>query len=135
MSEEKNNKLSVADKKEIEKSDGEHTKTGVQYSPAVDIYETENSITLLADLPGVKKENLDINVEDKQLTITGLVETGLIGNEIEKEYGIGGFTRSFKLGDSIDLSKISASLEDGVLTLLLPKAEKLKARKIEVRAS
>ena len=134
MSGKKENKLKVRDKEEIKKSEGEPTKTGVQYSPAVDIYETEDSITLLADLPGVETGDLDINVEDKQLTITGLVNDKSEGEAIYTEYGIGGYTRTFKLGDSIDQSKISASLKEGVLTLVLPKAEQLKARKIEVNA-
>ncbi len=133
MSQDKNNKLGLREKEAISKKEGEPTKTGVQFSPAVDIYETEDSITLLADLPGVKKDDLDINVEDKELTITGLVDGDTSsGEKIYAEYGIGGYTRNFKLGDTIDQSKINASLKDGVLTLVLPKAERLKARKIEV---
>ena len=134
MSNEKDGKeISLREKEEIKKSDGEPTKAGVYYSPTVDIYETEDAITLLADLPGVDKDGLDINVEDRQLTVTGLVkEPEERLQAVYSEYGIGGYTRSFKLGDAIDQSKISASLKDGVLTLVLPKADTLKPRKIEI---
>ncbi len=120
-------------KEAIKKDDGEPTKAGVYYSPAVDIFETDDAITLLADLPGVEKEGLDINVEDRQLTITGLVkepEDRL--QSVYAEYGIGGYSRNFKLGDTIDQRQISASLKDGVLELVLPKADRLKPRKIEI---
>ena len=134
MSQDKNkNEIAVREKEEIKKESGEPTQSGVFYSPVVDIYETEEAITLLADLPGVDKDKLDINVEDKQLTITGLVEKPENRQQpVYKEYGIGGYTRSFRLGDAIDQSKINAALKDGVLTLVLPKAEALRPRKIEI---
>ena len=125
--------IKVRDKEEIKRDEGEPTKAGVYYSPAVDIYETEDAITLLADLPGVDKEGLDIHVEDRQLSITGLVQpTEERLQTVYSEYGVGGYTRSFKLGDTIDQSKIGASLKDGVLELVLPKADRLKPRKIEI---
>jgi HSP20 family protein len=134
MSTDKENKeISLREKEEIKKDEGEPTKSGVYYSPAVDIYENEDAITLLADLPGVDKEKLEINVEDRQLTITGLVaEPEERLHAVYSEYGIGGYTRSFRLGDAIDQTKIGASLKDGVLTLVLPKADRLKPRKIEI---
>lgn len=137
MSKGKENKeISLREKEEINKNNGEPTKEGVYFSPTVDIYEADDSITLLADLPGVVKDKLDINVEDRQLTITGLVdEPEARLQSIYTEYGIGGYTRSFKLGDTIDQSKINAALKDGVLTLVLPKAEALKPRKIEITTS
>jgi len=137
MSEDKAKKeISLREKEEIKKDEGEPTQAGVYYSPAVDIFETEEAITLLADLPGVDREQLNINVEDRQLTVTGLVkepEDRL--QPVYTEYGIGGYTRSFKLGDTVDQSKISASLKDGVLTLVLPKADRLKPRRIEIATS
>lgn len=133
MASDKKKEIKVIEKEEIKQGEGEPTKSGVYYSPSVDIYETEDAITLLADLPGVEKDALDINVEDRHLTVTGLVnqpEARL--NALYSEYGIGGYTRSFKLGDTIDQSKISAALKEGVLKLVLPKADKLKPRKIEI---
>lgn len=128
--------IAVREKEEIKKHEGEPTKSGVYYSPTVDIFETRDAITLVADLPGVDKDGLDINVEDKQLTITGLVsEVEDRLQPVYTEYGIGGYTRSFRLGDAIDQSKINAALKDGVLTLVLPKAEALKPRKIKIQTS
>ena len=129
----KDKEITLREKEEISKDGGEPTKSGIYYSPAVDICETEEEITVLADLPGVASGDLDINVEDRRLTITGMVkepEDRL--QRIYGEYGIGGYTRSFKLGDTIDQTKINASLKDGVLTLVLPKADRLKPRKIEI---
>jgi HSP20 family protein len=128
--------IALREKEEIKKDEGEPTQAGVYYSPAVDIFETEEAITVLADLPGVDKDKLDIDIEDRQLTITGLVkEPEERLQSVYTEYGIGGYTRSFRLGDTIDQSKINAALKDGVLTLVLPKADRLKPRKIEIATS
>jgi len=125
--------ITVHEKKSIEKDTHEPTRTGVSYSPSVDIFETEDALTLLADLPGVKKESLDIDLQDRKLTITGLVDEveGRL-RPLYSEYGVGGFARSFELGDTIDRKGISASLKDGVLTLVLAKADREKPRKIEI---
>ena len=133
--EKRENEIAVHDKKAIEKSAHEPTRPGISYSPVVDIFETEDALTLLADLPGVKQEDLDIDLDDRRLTITGLVDSvDSRFRPLYEEYGVGGYTRSFELGDTIDRKGISASLKDGVLTLVLPKADKLKPRKIEVTA-
>ena len=125
--------ISVREKEEIKKEEGEPTRSGVFYSPAVDIYENSEAITMLADIPGVEKSDLDIDIENKKLTLTGLVRNeNKNPDPVYTEYGIGGYSRTFKLGDTIDQSKISASLKDGVLTLVLPKADSLKPRKIEI---
>ncbi|MCP4676696.1 MAG: Hsp20/alpha crystallin family protein [Deltaproteobacteria bacterium] len=133
MSSEKNKEIAMRDKEEIKKEEGELTRAGVFYSPQVDIHETSETITLLADLPGVDKSDLDIDIKDQRLTITGRVkEPEERFNPVYSEYGIGGYSRSFQLGDSIDPRQISASLKDGVLTLALPKADRLKPRKVEI---
>jgi len=133
--EKRGNEIAVHEKKALEKSGHEQTRPNVTYSPAVDIFETEDALTLLADLPGVTKESLDIDLDDRRLTITGLVQQAESRfRPIYTEYGVGGFSRSFELGDTIDRKGISASLKDGVLTLVLPKADRLKPRKIEVTA-
>lgn len=139
MSDHKNettgNEIAVQEKKSVEKSAHEPTRPGVTYSPTVDIFETEDALTLLADLPGVKKEGLDIDLDDRKLTITGLVDDNDPRfRPLYTEYGVGGFTRTFELGDTINRKNISAALKDGVLTLVLPKADRLKPRKIEVTA-
>jgi len=133
MSNQENYEIAVQEKKAAEIDKHEPTRTGVSYSPAVDIFETENALTLLADLPGVKKESLDIDLDDRKLTVTGYVEADESRfRQLYREYGVGGFSRSFELGDTIDRKGIRASLKDGVLTLVLPKADRLKPRKIEV---
>ena len=133
MSSEEKREIALREKEEVKVSEGESIRSGVRYSPAVDISETDEAITLTADLPGVDKENLDVDVKDRNLTITGLVKEPEHRLEpVYTEYGIGGYTRSFKLGDKIDQGKITASLKDGVLTLVLPKADSLRPRKIEI---
>ena len=128
--------IALREKEEINKHEGEPTRTGVSYLPLVDIYETDEAITLLSDLPGVKIEDLDVDVRDRQLTITAPVgKPDERFRPVYSEYGIGGYTRSFALGDAIDQTKISANLSDGVLTLVLPKADRLKPRKIDILAS
>ena len=127
--------MTLREKEEIKKDDGEPTRAGVYYSPTVDIYETEGEITVYADLPGVPRDKIDINVEANKLTITGAVaEPEERLQSIYSEYGVGGYTRSFQLGNAIDQSKINAALNDGVLKLVLPKADTLKPRKIEIAA-
>ncbi len=125
--------IALREKEAIEKDKGELTRQGVYYLPHVDIHETQEAITLLADIPGVPKEELDIDLKENTLTIRGQVkEPEERFNPIYTEYGIGGYTRTFQLGDTIDQTKINASLNEGVLTLVLQKADKLKPRKVEI---
>jgi HSP20 family molecular chaperone IbpA len=103
----------------------------------VDIFETEKEITLLADMPGVKAEDLVIDLRDNTLTLEGGIATVENAKEepIYEEYTTGRFYRQFSLSEVIDQSKIDAQLTDGVLRLSLPKVEKATPRKITVRAS
>ena len=127
--------MEVPEQELVPTEEMERTRERRCFVPKTDIYETEEAITLLADLPGVERNQLDINVEDRQLTITGMIKESEAPSEpVYSEYGVGGYTRSFRLGDTIDQSKINASLTDGVLTLVLPKADRLKPRKIEITA-
>jgi len=101
--------------------------------PAVDIFESEDSLTLVADMPGVDKEGLDINLEKGVLTINGKVELEERGNQILREFSPANYYRQFKLTEHIDADKSQAELKNGVLTLTIPKAESAKPRKIEIR--
>ncbi len=131
MSEKK--ELQVTPKKSIEKSAGEPTRENVSFMPDVDIVEDNESITLYADMPGVTKDNLSIDVQDSVLTLTATVNPLPEHHRlVYREYDVGGFSRRFTLGERIDQSKITAKLENGVLTLNLPKAEEAKPRKIEI---
>jgi HSP20 family molecular chaperone IbpA len=115
----------------------EQTRPGPVYSPAVDIFENENSITLLADMPGVKASDLKIDLRDSVLTLTGPVSVPEQGNELDvlREYAPGTFFRQFTLAETIDQAKIDAKLSEGVLRLELPKVEKAKPRQIAVRGN
>jgi HSP20 family protein len=113
----------------------ERIRSGVTYTPRFDIFETDEELVLMGDLPGVAPEDLDIRFEDSVLTVDGRVAPRHEGHEaLYCEYGIGDFRRSFNVGDAIDASKISAELKNGVLTLHLPKTEAVKPRRIEVKA-
>jgi HSP20 family molecular chaperone IbpA len=99
----------------------------------VDIYENGEGLVVKADLPGVAKENLDVRVENSLLTIYGRPTRVAPGDPIHREYELVNFFRQFELNERVNQSKISADLKHGVLTLLLPKAEEAKPRKIDVR--
>lgn len=128
--------LQVRDKREAE-SRGERTKPGPVFLPAVDIFESEGEITLLADLPGVSSEKVSIDLHENQLTITGEVDTPAYDKAtyLLQEYETGTFQRTFTVSDRIDQSAITATVKDGVLRLVLPKAERAKPRKIEVKTA
>jgi len=135
MTDKEKKELSLRDKEPIAKHDGEPTRAGLAYSPAVDILRTDDALTLVADLPGVKKGDLEIGIEDGVLTISAPVaDVETRHKPLYREYGVGGYTRRFSLSDKIDQARISAELENGVLTVTLPKAERLKPRRIEVSA-
>ncbi len=114
---------------------GELTHEGDFFTPAVDIYETPEEIIMKVDLPGVKPEDLDIDLIDDTLTIVGKVaEADTEGNDLLVEYKVGHYYRSFLLTDVIDRGAISANLSEGMLRLSLPKAAKVAPRKIPISA-
>lgn len=114
----------------------ERVRGGPTYVPAVDIVEANDKLMLMADLPGVTREGLDIQYERGQLTISGRVTPRQDPNTeyLLREYGVGDFYRVFEVGEGIDAEKIEAELNAGVLTLHLPKAQALLPRKIAVKA-
>ena len=125
--------LQAREKMEVE-SPAEQTKTGPVFVPAVDIYETEDGLTITADMPGVKMENITIDLTDNVLTIKGGGEPES-GNKrfLHREYQTGSYFRQFTLSEVIDQDGIVARLKDGVLILELPKVAKAKPRQIEVK--
>lgn len=114
-------------------------RNGGAFAPALDVTETENEYRVRADLPGVKKEDLDISVHDGVLTINAETkyedEEKKQGRVIRQERRYGKFVRSMRLGDSIDSDKIKADYKDGVLNLVLPKAEEVRPKRIDVKVS
>jgi len=124
--------------KSLEKSTSrspEQTYNGPVYSPAVDIFESDDRISLLADMPGVKAKDLKIDLRENVLSLSGRVEGSPPGREssVLCEYESGTYFRQFTLSEMIDQSRIDAKLADGVLRLELPKAERAKPRQITVR--
>ena len=115
----------------------EQTRVRRVYSPRVDIFEKDNTIVLLADMPGTDEKNINISLEKNILTITGEVDVQQRqGYQLEyAEYGVGDYSRSFTVSEDIDRDKIEATVKNGVLRLTLPKAEAAKPRRIDVRAS
>ena len=133
MTDKEKKELEVTEKKEIDTSTGEPTKQGTWYVPEVDITESDEAIILFADVPGVRSENLDIDIREGVLTLTAEVEPVPVArNLVYREYEIGGYQRRFTVSDRIDPGRIVAKLDNGVLTLTLPKAEEHKPRKIKV---
>ena len=127
--------MTVKDKKEAA-TPAEQTRPGVLFVPNVDIFETDKQITLLADMPGVSSENLNIDLRDNILTLSGEVRPfeGADEKDLIIEYEIGKYYRQFTLSEVIAQNKIDAQLKDGVLRLTLPKVEKAKPRTITVSA-
>ena len=128
--------LEAKEKKELSTA-SEQTRTGSTFTPAVDIFETDEKITLLADMPGVKAKDLDIDLREDVLTLSGKVESpeGPDERAVFREYRTGRYVRQFSLSDTIDQAKIDAELKDGVLRLVLPKGEKAVPKKITVKAA
>lgn len=120
--------------KEEAPAKGERVRPGRVFLPAVDIFETPQALVLVADMPGVSGDKVTLDLKENLLTLHGEVtppsekETMLV-----QEYAVGDYYREFQVGELIDKSKIEATVKNGVLTLTLPKAEKAKPRRIEVK--
>ena len=107
------------------------------FPPAVDIFEDAGGITVLADMPGVAKERLDVKLDGDTLSIEGRVELGATAGTraLFAEVSVPGFRRTFSLSRELDASRIEANLKDGVLTLRIPKLAHAQPRRIEVMAN
>jgi HSP20 family molecular chaperone IbpA len=127
--------LQVKEKQEVA-APAEQTRPGLVFTPEVDIFETEREITLLADMPGVATDDVDIDLRDGVLTLSGDVKPweGAGETDVLVEFEIGKYYRQFNLSEVIDQDKIEAKLEDGVLRLNLPKTAKALPRRITVNA-
>jgi HSP20 family protein len=105
------------------------------FMPNADIYETEDSLTVILEMPGVEKDNVDVRVENSVLNVEGRIDLskyqGLL--PLYTDYNVGHYARSFQLSNKVDQGNIAAAMKDGVLSLTLPKAEQAKPRKIDVR--
>jgi HSP20 family molecular chaperone IbpA len=112
----------------------EYTPAGPVYRPRFDIWENDEEMILYGDLPGVAPEDLDVCFENPVLTIHGKVNPRHHDVKLlYGEYGVGDFHRAFTVGEAIDTERIAAELKNGVVTVHLPKNEKVKPRRIEVK--
>ena len=134
MTSSENQELTVRDKVALNRS-AEQTRAGAVFTPDVDIFETDREITLLADIPGVKPENLSIGLRDDVLTIAGETDNFRKAGQVDitAEYASGKYYRQFTLSEMIDQAEIDAKLHDGVLRLTLPKVAKAAPRRITVK--
>jgi HSP20 family protein len=125
--------LQVQRKREVEKKE-EATIPARIFMSNADIYETEDALNVVLEMPGVEKDNVEIRVEDDVLSVQGHLDLSKYKGlqPLYTEYNVGHYARSFQLSSRVDQSKISAEMKDGVLTLKLPKAEEAKPRTIKV---
>jgi HSP20 family protein len=126
--------LQVQQKRELENKE-ESTVPARVFLPTADIYETDDALNVVLEMPGVDKNSVDIGVEDSVLKIEGRLDfskyQGL--QPLYTEYNVGHYSRSFRLSSKIDQNKIAAELKDGVLSLVMPKVEEAKPRTIQVK--
>jgi HSP20 family protein len=125
--------LQVQQKREVESKE-ESTVPARLFLPQTDIFEADQALTLILEMPGVDKGNVDVKVENDVLSIEGRVNFSKYDGlqPLYTEYNVGHYARSFRLSGKIEQEAISAELKDGVMTLVLPRAEKAKPRKINV---
>jgi HSP20 family protein len=128
-----NKGMAVREKKELVAKE-EKTVPGRYYIPYSDIYETDEALSVVMEMPGVEKKDLNVKLEDDVLSVDGRIDFAKYKDvePVYAEYNVGHYARSFTLGSAIDQEKISANLEDGVLTLTLPKAKHAQPRKITI---
>jgi HSP20 family protein len=126
--------LAVREKRELAAKE-ERTVPGRFYVPYTDVYETEDALTVVMEVPGVAREAIEIEVKDDVLRVEGRIDPAKYGGlePVYTEYNVGHWARSFALSDKVDREHIEARLEDGVLTLTLPKTAEARPRRIEVR--
>ncbi len=125
--------LAVREKQELAKKE-EHTVPGRYFVPTADIFETDDALTVIMEMPGVEKKDVSIALEEDVLRIEGQIDfskyQGL--EPVYTEYNVGHYTRGFTLSGRIDRDGISAQLDDGVLTLTLPKVKDAMPRRIAI---
>ena len=126
--------LSVQKKREHETRE-ETTIPARVFLPTADIFESRDALTVILEMPGVEKSKVDVRVEDSVLSVQGRLDLSKYQGlqPLYTEYNIGHYARSFQLSSKIDQTKISAELQDGVLSLSLPKIEEAKPRTIQVK--
>src|SRR5215813_9115656 len=122
--------LQVQQKRELEKKAEATTPVRV-FVPVTDIFETPQALTVVLEMPGVDRNSIEASVENDVVTIEGRIDFAKYEGmqPVYTEYNVGHYARSFEISNKIDQSKISAQIKDGVVTIVLPKAEQAKPRK------
>jgi HSP20 family protein len=125
--------LAVREKREVAAKE-ERTVPGRFYVPHTDVYETEEALTVVMEMPGVGREDVGVELKDDVLRVEGRIDFAKYGGmePVYTEYNVGHYARSFSLSDKVDRERIGAQFEDGVLTLTLPKTEEARPRRIAV---
>ena len=125
--------IALRDKKELVSKD-EKTVPGRHYMPYGDIYETEHALSVVLEMPGVERKDVNVALDNNVLRVEGQIDFSKYeGMEpVYTEYNVGHYSRSFTLSDKVDQAGINAQLEDGVLTLTLPKAKEAQPRRIQI---
>jgi HSP20 family molecular chaperone IbpA len=136
MTEEKALQVEDTEKREVAETGAERTRDRLAFIPRADVYETEEAITVVGDMPGVDETSLDITLENNVLSIDGYVEPMQPeGYSLAyAEYRVGDYQRAFTLSDQIDRDGIEAVVKDGVLRLYLPKVTEARKRRIAIKA-
>jgi len=125
--------LQVQQKREVDKAQ-EPTTPMRAFLPTTDIFENEDALTVVLEMPGVDKSNIDVDIENGTLTVEGRINFDKYKDmqPTYSEYNVGPYRRSFRISNRVDQDKIKAEMRDGVMTLVLPKAKEAKPRRIEV---
>lgn len=119
--------------KDVENTESTESKRIPAWKPIVDVWEDEKEVHLAAEMPGVNKEGLEVKVDDNRLVIRGIKQDAPAEwNSIYSERRSGEYIREFQMDDTLDAEKISAELKDGILSLTLPKAEKVLPKTIKI---
>lgn len=113
----------------------ETRETARTLAPPVDIFEVNDGLVVVADLPGVAKDSVDVRVDNGMLTIQGQAKSQAPGEALLSEFRLVNYYRQFRLNEEVDQEKIKAEMKHGVLTLQLPKAEHVKPKRIPVNVS
>jgi HSP20 family protein len=127
--------LRPTEKREVKTVQPEETRGLPYFTPLVDIYETDDSLVIVADMPGVNGKDVEIDLKDDVLTLQGKITPiqDKDATPLWREYEEGHYYRQFILSEIVDQNRISAEMSNGVLRLTLPKVERAKPRRIEVK--
>jgi HSP20 family protein len=132
-----NQEIAVTDKREVDTRVHQELRSGNWFVPATDIYESEDEIVLLMDMPGVCFDCVHVNIVDDELVVTGHVSHGEDQDDyvLYREYDVGHYHRHFGLVDTVDRNAIEAVMSNGVLVVTMPKVEEVKPRRIPIRVA